>query len=493
MVPYIDLIWIVIGRIANAIVSIASLRIMTSIFEPKDFGFYTLLIALQGFCGLILISPVGLHINRHTHEWWDEGTLLKRLSGFNYYLILLSLAMTIVVAIWWLIYPGSDHSINGALMSAFAVSAMVYLGAWNSTLVPMLNMLGFRSGSVGWMLSSSIIGLLLSSVLAYEYRTAMSWMIGQAVGLAIGAIGARLMLGNYHAKYSKNSKYLENMPSLMDRNIVLTYYLPLATATGLMWMQNTGYRFWVGSAWGVAELGMLAIGLSISAQIWSIIETLSMQFLNPYLFRHITSEKSNKQKKQILSDMVNVLWPIYAILAAFNITFASALLKVLTNEKYHEAVIFVLLGVLIEFFRCTSNLWSYAAQIEKRPAQYIIPNGLGVLIVWLGAAGITYIRSDIEIMAVVLVISSMVLCLSMVWIMQKILPVKIDFYRWVIGVVILMLSLVFATVAPINVGGLTMNIISLSIGLVVTAFLMLTLSWRNPALKRMISIQLKKV
>ena len=72
---------------------------MTSLLEPKDYGIYALLVAFQGFCGLFLINPVGQHINRHTHAWWDDGTLLKRLAGYNTYILVVSAGIAMVVVI----------------------------------------------------------------------------------------------------------------------------------------------------------------------------------------------------------------------------------------------------------------------------------------------------------------------------------------------------------------------------------------------------------
>jgi O-antigen/teichoic acid export membrane protein len=75
-----DFLWVTLGRIAAALIAIASVRIMTTLLEPKDYGIYALLMSFSGFCGLFLINPVGQHINRHTHTWWDDGTLLKKLK-----------------------------------------------------------------------------------------------------------------------------------------------------------------------------------------------------------------------------------------------------------------------------------------------------------------------------------------------------------------------------------------------------------------------------
>lgn len=486
-----DFLWVLFGRIATALIAIASLRIMTSLLEPKDYGIYALLVAFQGFCGLFLINPVGQHINRHTHAWWDDGTLLKRLVEYNRYLVAVSSGIAIVVVCWWMLYPGTDHNMAGALLAAIAVSAMVYLGTWNGTFVYILNMLGFRSGSVGWMMVSSIIGLAISCLLAYEYHTGMSWVLGQAVGMAVGTIGAGLLLRRHQTSRTPVPDGVNVLPVLLDRQTILKYCLPLAAATGLMWLQNTGYRFWVGSTWGVAELGMLAIGLSISAQIWAIIETLSMQFLNPYFFRHITEVKTDVQKASVLSDMVNVMWPVYAVLAGFNVLFASSLLAVLTDTRYHAAVTFVMLGVLIEFARCTANLWSYASQIERRTTKIILPYGFGALVVWLGALGVTYIHGDLIMLAVVLVISGIVICVAMIVMMQRMLPVVLDKRRWVAGSGVLIICLALVVTMPIQIAGVFNNIVLILAGLSVSGSCMLALLWRNPALSRLLAVSLR--
>ncbi len=486
-----DLLWVLFGRIATALIAIASLRIMTSLLEPKDFGIYALLVAFQGLCGLLLINPVGQHINRHTHAWWDDGTLLKRLTGYNRYLIAVSVSIALVVVVWWLFYPSTDRSIKGAFLAAFAVSAMVYLGTWNGTFVYILNMLGFRSGSVGWMLASSIIGLMFSSLFAYEYHSGASWMLGQAVGMSVGALGAGLILRHYQAERKLVVTNSDMLPTLLDRQTIITYCLPLAAATGLMWLQNTGYRFWVGGAWGAAELGLLAVGLSISSQIWSIAESLSMQFLNPYFFRHITDVKTHAEKSVVLSAMVNVMWPIYAVLAGFNLVFASSLLSVLTNERYQGAVTFVLLGVLIEFARCTGNLWSYAAQIERSATKYIIPYGLGALIVWLGTIVVTYVQGDLLMVAIVLAIAGLVVCAVMVLVMQRMMPVKLDVIRWSAGSAILLASTVSIIFIPFRVEGFIINTGLIIVGLLVAASVMVALLWRNPALTRLLAVSLR--
>ena len=479
------------GRLATASIAIASLRIMTHFMEPKDYGIYVLLVAFQGFCGLFLINPVGQHINRHTHVWWDDGTLLKRLVGYNAYILTISVGIALVLVIWWRLYPSTDKNNMTGMLAALAVGAMVYLGTWNGTFVYILNMLGFRGGSVAWMTTSTIIGLIFSTIFVYRYHNAVSWVLGQALGMAVGAIGAGMMLRRHQAARIPTSAVSGELPTLLDRQTILGYCLPLAAATGFMWLQNTGYRFWVGGVWGVAELGILAIGLSISSQMWSIIESLAMQFLHPYFYRHITEAKTDLQTSAVLSDMVSVMWPLYAVFAGFNMLFASSLLVVLTDVRYHGAVTYVMLGTLIEFARCTTNLWSYAAQIQRRTTKVILPYGLGALVVWLGAVGTSYFNSDLKMLAIGLVISGVVTCAVMIVLMQLMLPIVLDVRRWAASSSILIISIVVLFATPIRYDGLYQNAALLLLGMLFSGGCMAALLWRNAALARLLSVSLR--
>lgn len=487
-----DFLWVLIGRIVTAVIAILSLRFMTHLLAPADYGVFVLLMAFQGFCGLFLINPIGQHINRHTHTWWDEGTLLKRLVGFNKYLLAVSIFITLIVIAWWLWFPSTDKSYTSSILAALAVGTAVYLGTWNTIFVYCLNMLGFRSESVTWMTVSSVLGLIFSLIFTYQYRTAASWILGQVAGMGIGVVGAGLLFRRHSVNREVAANSTNNLSALVSRETLIKYCLPLAAATGLMWLQNTGYRFWVGGAWGVAELGILAIGLSISAQLWSILESLAMQFINPYFFRHIADAETDVQKSSILSDMINLMWPLYAVFAGFNILFASTLVFLLTDGRYHAATSFVLLGALFEFSRCTTNLWSFAAQIQRHTTKVILPYGLGALVMWLGTLGASYLNCNLKVLAITLVVSGIVTCLFMIRLMHNILPVIIDVKRWLFGFAIMIISILITHfVVPAHYQNFNLTILILLVGIIVWGSCMLFLLLHNPALKRMMSVSLR--
>src|SRR5450759_367973 len=133
------------GRLVSALMALIAIRAVTTFLTPEQYGELALLITVQMFCGLFLINPVGQHINLHTHAWWDDGTLMARLKSYRRYVFVVSLVGLAVV-----LGMGKHHSVEQLLWTAAAMLAMVVAGTWNATLIPMLNMLGFRAASVLW-------------------------------------------------------------------------------------------------------------------------------------------------------------------------------------------------------------------------------------------------------------------------------------------------------------------------------------------------------
>lgn len=486
-----DFLLVLFGRLATALVAVAALRIMTTLLVPNEYGQWALLAAFQTFAALFLINPVDQHLFRHAHAWWDEGKLLSHLARFTQYIRLVSIFITIAVGLWahYMLGDRSDNLVL-CLFTGMVVGLAVYFSAWNITLVTLLNVLGFRLKSAAWTIVSVLIGVFFSSLLVMQYPHAISWILGQAFGALVGAFGAWKTLRN-HSKKDCDSTQRIAFTDFLNRSTILYFCLPLAAATGLMWLQNTGYRFLVGGVWGAAELAILVVGLGISAQLTAIIESLAMQFLYPYFARRISDARTDHQTGVVLSDLMNVLAPIYAIWAGFNALCAAALLEILTDARYHAAVPFVIFGAMIEFMRCTTNLWSNTSRAIRQTQGLIFPYGLGAAFVWLGAMGAAHFEMGLSGLSMVLVLAGIATCGAMIVMMQRLLPISLDVPRLAIGLSVMSTCFLMALATPVRVIGLYQNIVLLLIGGVVASLLMAAMLWRNPALTRLLSASLR--
>lgn len=491
MVLKADFLSVVLGRLATALLAVATLRIMTALLGPDDYGQWALFIAFQTFGSLFLINPVDQYLFRHVHEWWDRGILLGYLTKFRQYIRAISILIAVAVGVWFFFQDQSNSSLGHAVLASAAVGSILYFGAWNATLVTQLNVLGFRVHSVVVLITSMLIGLIFSIILVMQYQYAVSWIFGQAFGAAIGALCGWKILTGHAIQLKKEHRLLIASDGFLNRRNILLFCFPLAAATGFMWLQNTGYRFWVNGVWGPAELGILVVGLGISAQLTSIVEGLAMQFLYPYFARRIADAKSDAQTGEALSDLMNVLAPIYAVWAGFNAVCAAAFLELLTDVRYHAAVPFVVFGAVIEFFRCSTNLWSNTARAVRQTKGLIIPYVVGAVVVWGGAFGVAHLELGLIALSSVLVIAGIITCVFMIVLMQGMLHISLDVSRAAIGFGAMLACFVFMFISPIKIDGKIQGLILLLVAGSVTCLMMLGLLWRNPALKRLLVASLR--
>lgn len=470
------------GRLATALMALITIRAVTTFLTPEQYGELALLIAVQMFCGLFLVNPVGQHINLHTHAWWDDGTLLARLKSYRYYVLAASLVGGAVA-----LCMGKQHSVEQVLWTAAAMFAMVVAGTWNATFIPMLNMLGFRAASVFWAIITVVIGLASSILLVVWSPSATAWFAGQAIGMAVGALGAKYVLRR-HAVRSKHS--LIGLP-LLDRHTVLTYCLPLALATGLMWLQLSGYRFVIEGYWGLAQLGFLAVGLQLAGQIWALAESLATQFLYPLFYRRISAHEKQAEVELAFSDLLNTLVPVYFVLTGLLILSAPYLLKVLVASQFHDAITFVMLGAGIELCRVLGNLLSNAAHVRRKTKSLTLPYAAGamislVLIYFAGAwqMGIVWAGAALIMGAVAM--------LMVMWVsMRRQVRFTVDFKQWIWGAAV-MLAMAALVIWMPNVSGLGAAIAMLVLVATPASVAVMALLWKNPATLRLLNVQLRK-
>lgn len=470
------------GRLAAALMALVAIRAVTTFLTPEQYGELALLITVQMFCGLFLINPVGQHINLHTHAWWDDGTLAARLRSYRRYVLAVSLVGLVAV-----LGMGKQHTVQQVLWTAIAMFTMVVAGTWNATLIPMLNMLGFRAASVLWGIITVAIGLASSILFVMWLPSATAWFAGQAIGMGGGALGAKYVL----RKHAIQSKSAEGFLPLLDKRTVLTYCLPLALATGLMWLQLSGYRFVIEGYWGLAQLGFLAVGLQLAGQIWALAESLAMQFLYPLFYRRVSAHENRVEVELAFSDLLNTLIPVYFVLTGLLILIAPYLLKVLVASQFQDAIIFVMLGAGIEMCRVLGNLLSNAAHVRRKTKSLALPYAAGAMVslVLIYLAGVR--QMEIGWAGAGVLAGASVMFTVMTIEMYQQVKFSLDFVRCAAGAAV-MLAMVLIGVWLPSIAGLGASIAMLMLMGALSGITILALLWKNPAALRLLNVQLRK-
>lgn len=399
--------------------SLLSLRISTTLLSVEQFGVFALLAAMRSFFGLFFINPVGQHINRHTHEWVNDGSLFSKLYYFNRYLFFITILSVLTAAGWALL--GGTLTAEEGWLAAIVMGLSVYAGTWNNTLIPILNMAGFRGVSVCFEILTSLLVLLGSALLVWKHDSGVYWFTGSIFGLSVVAVLAFFSIRKKLCKPAHACK----AGVLFDQGTVVSYCLPLAAATGLLWLLTSGYRFVVEWGWGSIALGFMAAGFGIARQMWSICETLSMQFLFPHFYKAI-SDGDDEQQRLAYTNLINTLAPLYLLLLGISVAAGGWALSVLIDEKFHEAYRFVLFGAITEWCRVMAGLFSQAAQVKKRTSYCIIPFAVAGLFAITASVLAGIMHFPLVSVASILVGSGIMLVGLMWWQMNKLIPIAIN-------------------------------------------------------------------
>ena len=377
------------GRAAQALLSIAALRVMTTFLTPAEVGnFYLLLSFATGF-GFFLVNPVGMYINRKLHSWDASKKILDRFAVFNIYLLGVSLLALLVTAAGKVLI-GSGPGMPVWTFSA-AVAVYVYCSTWNMTLIPALNMLGHRVSFVVLTVLTTGWGLLFS-LLAVKYMQAGAffWISGQMVAMFIAAIAALYTLKRMSAERFSGLREALSCVNTASLGSVRAFALPLAGAAVFMWLQTQGYRLIVEAKVGAEFLGYLGVGLGISASLAAISESLVQQIYYPGFYKKITAENPDA-RRAALSILTEKALPVYLILLAFTVSLAPQLTGLLVDSKFKGASSFIVFGAFIDFFRMNANILAAAAHSEMRTKLLIRPYAYGGMALCAGtyaAAGL---------------------------------------------------------------------------------------------------------
>lgn len=469
------------GRIAAALMALVAIRIVTTYLTHTQYGELALLLTVQMFCGLFLINPVAQHINFHTHAWWDDGTLLSRLRSYKKYIVAVSFIGSMIV-----LAMGKQDTAKSLLLAAAAMFSMIIVGTWNATYIWMLNMLGFRAASVFWGVVTAAISLVSSACLVIWLHSATAWFAGQAIGMGIGALGAKYVFG----LRATTRDVSRSNPPLLDRHTILTYCLPLAMATGLMWIQLSGYRILVEVYWGLAQLGFLVVGLQVAGQIWALIETMATQFLYPLFYRRVSVHENNAEVEHAFSDLLNTLVPIYFVVTGLLVSCAFYLLKLLVAPQFQGAQYFVMAGAGIEMCRVLGNLLSNAGHVKRKTSSLVFPYAVGAIstLILISLAGTA--KMTMAWVGGCLLLGAASMLLVMVIAMYRQIKFSIDRSRFLLGAVAMLAIPLIATRLPQPTG------IAQSIGLMIligsfATAISVALLWKNPAAFRLLNVQLR--
>lgn len=420
------LLIVLIGRVIQILLTLITVRIYTNILSTVEVGNLFLINSMVGLFALTMVNPVGMYINRKLHKWADEKTIISYFFIFNLYLMVISILSLIIVYMLNKSF-GIGSSIDLKLLSLF-IMLNLYFNTWNQTIIPSLNMLNYRRSFVAFTLTTMTLGLVFSVILVKAINSsAVLWLSGQLIAQVVMTLGAFV----YFKKVTKtvfDSGFTKSVVTKGNLGYLMTFALPLSITTFFMWVQSQSYRMIIEKYIGLEFLGMIGVGLGIAASISVAVESLAQQVYYPVYYREINT--SDPAKRALAwNKMAQLTIPIYVSLTLLVSCIAPYLVKILVNEKFSQAYIFVIYGSWVEMFRMTTNVLSSVAHSELQTRSLIKAYFTGGLIATIGVVYGSKADSYQQVIPTVLVLSGFATMIIMYIDMKKLMKISIDFKR----------------------------------------------------------------
>lgn len=370
------LILLAVGRVMQMVILFVTFRVMTKLLSVEDVGLFFLLMSIVSYFGLVLVGPVGNYLSRKIHEWHAKKNVLNAL--FLYNLFLLCVSFIIFPAIffvskfigfqgfpWWTI--------------AISVSFFVFSNSWNNSLIPTLNLLGYREAFVVLTLLTQIFVLLFSYLFVSFYESsALYWLFGQSVAFFIWFLVSLI----FYVKKSKESIQVDKVLRSLNKYQIkqlLKFSSPFIVTNISLWLLNQSYRPLVEKYAGLEVLGYIGLGLGLSASLSTAFEYLMQQFYLPTFYKEISSDKKERREKAWFC-LASKIIPLYLLVATFVAGGGKYLVVVLADDKFKDAWIYLTIGAGVEFFRMVNNVISLAAQSELNTSRTIYPYIVGAFV-----------------------------------------------------------------------------------------------------------------
>jgi len=369
---------LIVGRVLQILIALISIKVATKLLDASELGNLYLILSIVGFFSLFLVNPIGQYINRKTHQWHEEANLINVLYVFNIYIISLSIFSIFITYTLYNLSIGNN--IDLTYFICFIV-LFIYFTTWNQTIIPMINMLGGRVTFVLFTLSSQLLFLALAYLLINIFGAfGVFWFLGQVIAFGIVAIIAIIFFikqiqNNFDFTLAHKMINIENLKE------VLKFSAPLSIGVLFFWVQTQSYGIIIEKYIGSEFLGYFGVGMAIALAISSAFETVIMQYLYPQMYK---SMKDENKFSIMMSNILNLIIPIYFLLAIFVSIFAVYIMTILVDIKYYDSYIYTVFGVWISFFRMSSNMLANIAHATLKTKELIYPYITGGIIAVIG-------------------------------------------------------------------------------------------------------------
>lgn len=368
-----DILILGLGNIPRFILLIVYTRLQTYFLDYENLSKFYLVFSIYTFFSFIIIGPVGLYVTRNILEWYKSNQLNNGLRKiFLKIIIPIALCAFIILSILGSVIEISFNSTYIALIIFFIIIAKTA----NELIFPVFNLIDKNLIYLFLVLVFHILNPVFSVAIIKIYEPSFDlWLIGLILSnLVVAVIGWNII-----SKLPQNNTIKLNLKQLRS----FSYYIMIGNI--LAWTLTDGFRFIAEAKIGLANTGILILGLMAASQIFANIEVLMNQFLMPrYLQKIAKADYASRSKA--FNNLINASIPVYLIIVIVTIQLSDVVLNIIIDKsKINLSLIGAFItGVWIEFIKIILNTLKNILTSEYRTNSIIFPFLLGALILLSG-------------------------------------------------------------------------------------------------------------
>jgi len=368
----LDAFIIVSGRVVSLLIGIVTIRVTTSILSPTEIGRMSIFLTAIGLFAMLLISPIGLYVNRQILGWEKSGTLRRNLALCAAYVLCVGLLAAALVAA-----VGKFHVFDESTTS-LRLAAIIFLGIFvtsnYSSFISYLNLFRMRLTFVALNNASRLAAFGLSVALALSFaRTAELWLLGQYIAQFLFFAAAAVMLFRLGRRADPGRDVtFDNIQR------VARFSLPLALSVLFSWAQTQGYRFILQKEYGLETLGIFFVTFNIGVTLITAFEDVFTQFYHPIFYSDVTSDDPAK-RTAAWNAYASAYFPSLLMTLLFIGSCSPFLIRFLTAPRYWPFGMLIAFGAAAEGIRILTSAYSLAAHAEYKTKSLVLPSALSAL------------------------------------------------------------------------------------------------------------------
>lgn len=371
------MIIVMLGRIGQIFLAFLTVRIATMILLPEEMARVFLISSVIAFFAATLVNPVGVFITRRLYSWGLTGKIRQYFNYFWLYLIIISFIATVLTLIFVRANLLTFHT--NIVWLLLLVFCSLIASTINSTIIPSMNLLGYKTRFVYFTLATAAASLIIAVFMLMLIKPkAEYWLVGLLLGqLLVGIVGGKIFYRLIQHP-TKNNKHTTGVQSDHVK-LLWRFAWPILVSAILIWMQTQSYRFFMENSLGLIEVGLFVAGYGISSAIISAVESVFTTYFQPIFYKRISIENISEQGKA-WTNYASVILPSLILVGFFIVATAPELTKFMLGVSYRKSSQFIVWGVIAELARVANNVYGMIAHTKMNTKLLLLPNMIGVVV-----------------------------------------------------------------------------------------------------------------